>query len=284
MKFFQYIVKLASASAIIADKTIDISKYIYISVAETTNNHDNRIIEWPPKKRRKFSSAKPIGTDILEAKRRLTRSMAKKGLKDSDPAQNDTLDQPHEEKPMANHCFTIQISKRPNFTPLVETNNFRTDIRSTRENESNKNQSQKHNNKSITRSKTRSMTKSQSQNDKPQVEEGNTPNIHENLSEKKSTKAIAQIEYSAGEIIWAKLGHWPAWPAKIDRIYGVPNQMIEIVWFNDYRRSKLHRANVFKFFKYFDQFSSAANSTIGLECAVKEAVILESSRRFETQY
>lgn len=182
----------------------------------------------------------------------------------------------------SNQVVCIKISKqstsKPNGTEVIRMNTRST----TKENAKNINQSLRCNDKSVSQ-----LDGNRKFEEAPIALNQIVPTVNANhliVAKNVSTSAIAQIEYRIGEIVWAKLGHWPAWPAKIEQIYGVSNQMVEIFWFNDYRRSKLHKANVFKFFIFFDQFSSIASSTIGLECAIKEAVILEASRRIETRY
>lgn len=84
---------------------------------------------------------------------------------------------------------------------------------------------------------------------------------------KKNTIAI--IEYRLNEIVWCKLKGHPHWPGKI---VGCEKQKFEILWFNDYRKSKVFRSQLFKFNdQNFGEFSR--NSKIGLEKAIKEAII-----------
>lgn len=93
-------------------------------------------------------------------------------------------------------------------------------------------------------------------------------------------KIIAQPQFRINEIVWAKLGHFPSWPCKIERLYGIRNQMVEVLWFNDFRRSKMHVAMIYKFFDKFQEFSKDADLRVGLNRAIKEAIIYEASRRF----
>lgn len=82
---------------------------------------------------------------------------------------------------------------------------------------------------------------------------------------------IAVLDYSLHEIVWGKIRGWPHWPAKITSIEG---RRYEVIWFNDYRKSKLFRSQLFKFFKNYDEFSKLFDQKVGLETAAKEAVIL----------
>lgn len=84
------------------------------------------------------------------------------------------------------------------------------------------------------------------------------------------------IGVGVGEIVWGKLKGWPAWPARIKQISA---NKIEIVWFNDYRRSYVFKNQIFKFHANYEQFSKNAQTRIGLETAIKEAVLFAASRR-----
>lgn len=66
---------------------------------------------------------------------------------------------------------------------------------------------------------------------------------------------------------------FPAWPAKVDMIYGIRNQMCQITWFNDYRRSKILLSQCMKFHANFDEMSKLFGKHIGLETAAKEALM-----------
>lgn len=74
-------------------------------------------------------------------------------------------------------------------------------------------------------------------------------------------------------MIWAKLKGSPYWPAKIERIYGKSNQMLEIWWFNDYGRSKILESQAQPFLKHYGEHCKLFNQHIGLEAAAKEAVM-----------
>lgn len=91
--------------------------------------------------------------------------------------------------------------------------------------------------------------------------------------EKKDDRCVALMDFKVGEVIWAKMRGYPAWPAKIERIYGANHQMVEIFWFNDYRRSKILKAQCSKFHSEFETNSKIFNKHIGLETAAKEAMI-----------
>lgn len=81
---------------------------------------------------------------------------------------------------------------------------------------------------------------------------------------------IEKITFSIGEIVWAKIRGFKTWPAKIRSFPS--NKMAEVIWFNDYRRTKLYRSQLFKFLKHFDENSKYFSNTVGLETAAKEAL------------
>lgn len=85
--------------------------------------------------------------------------------------------------------------------------------------------------------------------------------------------AVSNEFYRVGQVVWAKLRCFPSWPAKIERICGDKKQLIEIYWFNDYRRSKVFRSQIFDFHKHFAEFAVDFDKHIGLEMAAKEALI-----------
>lgn len=84
--------------------------------------------------------------------------------------------------------------------------------------------------------------------------------------------------FRVGQVVWAKLRGFPCWPAKIERIGGEKKQFIEIFWFNDYRRSKVFRSQLFDFHKHFARFAIGFENHIGLETAAKEALIYLSRK------
>lgn len=102
---------------------------------------------------------------------------------------------------------------------------------------------------------------------------------HENNETKsKVDNQIALLDFKIGDVIWAKLSGHPIWPSKIERIYGIKHQMLEIVWFNDYRRSKIYKTQAQNFQKHAHLF----NTHIGLETAAKEAMIYIGSKMNKT--
>lgn len=66
---------------------------------------------------------------------------------------------------------------------------------------------------------------------------------------------------------------FPHWPAKIYSIYGSRNQMVEVWWFNDYRRTKMQISQMSNFFQNYEKLKPTFTNRIGLETAVKEAII-----------
>lgn len=92
-----------------------------------------------------------------------------------------------------------------------------------------------------------------------------------NSEEKMNSNIVAEV-YGLNEIIWGKLKGSVHWPAKIIAI--LPRQY-EVIWLNDYRKSKLFRSQMCKFTNSnFKQFSCNFGTTIGVETAAKEALIM----------
>lgn len=89
--------------------------------------------------------------------------------------------------------------------------------------------------------------------------------------------SLTLLGFSVGDIVWAKLRGSPFWPAKIERIYGTKLQMVEILWFNDYRRSKVYKTQIEQFLPNFAKNSKLFKQHIGLETAAKEAVLYVAS-------
>lgn len=84
---------------------------------------------------------------------------------------------------------------------------------------------------------------------------------------------IARIQFREGDVIWAKIRGSPHWPAKIEEILHGRTQMYKIYWFNDYRRSKVYGTQIQKFFDHFNEHENTIAHHVGLEMAVKEAII-----------
>lgn len=90
---------------------------------------------------------------------------------------------------------------------------------------------------------------------------------------------LALPDFSTNEIIWARIRGHPYWPAKVMRIYGVRLQMLEILWLNDYRRSKINKGQAKKFLKHFEEYAAAFSKHVGLETAAKEGMIYIASMK-----
>lgn len=103
-----------------------------------------------------------------------------------------------------------------------------------------------------------------------------TADASEPVRKEKNTNQSADIStefFRVGQVVWAKLRGFPCWPAKIERICGEKKHLIEIFWFNDYRRSKVFRSQIFDFNEHFAQFAVELKNHIGLETAAKEALM-----------
>lgn len=81
---------------------------------------------------------------------------------------------------------------------------------------------------------------------------------------------VMTLPFKIGEVVWGKIRGWPHWPAKIMRIYP---QQYEVEWFNDFRRTKLYRSQIYKFAFNFDLFSEKFDTTVGLREAAEQAMI-----------
>lgn len=80
--------------------------------------------------------------------------------------------------------------------------------------------------------------------------------------------------FSVGEVVWAKIRGYPHWPARINWL---TDRRAEVVWFNDYRRTKIYKFHLFKFLTHFDQFASKFNDTVGLQAAAQEGLMCLSN-------
>lgn len=81
---------------------------------------------------------------------------------------------------------------------------------------------------------------------------------------------IAHMDFKIGEIVWAKIKGHPHWPCVIKAF---DKKMVIVLWYNDYRQTKIYITQLFKFLKNFDNFSKLFNQRVGLETAAREALI-----------
>lgn len=77
-------------------------------------------------------------------------------------------------------------------------------------------------------------------------------------------------EFKLNEIIWAKIKGSPEWPAKIVDFPSA--KMALVVWFNDNRKTKVYRTQLYKFLINYDKFSVNFEKHIGLKTAAREAL------------
>lgn len=66
---------------------------------------------------------------------------------------------------------------------------------------------------------------------------------------------------------------FPSWPAKIKSFHG--SKMVTVVWFNDWRTTKIYRGQMLKFLEHFDACAKNFDKSVGLKSL--ESVGLESS-------
>lgn len=121
----------------------------------------------------------------------------------------------------------------------------------------------------------------ESNNDRVKLSTPTDKQLAENSNARKhnqcTVQEVATLHMKVGDIVWAKLSRAPYWPAKIERVYGIKNQMIEVVWFNEYRRSKIHKGQAEDFLLNFKKHVPKFNDFVGLETAAKEATIYAMS-------
>lgn len=94
--------------------------------------------------------------------------------------------------------------------------------------------------------------------------------VHQEKKNQNSNGVISKEQFSVGDVFWGKMRGWCHWPAKI---VAIDSKKIEVVWFNDYRRSKLFRTQLFNFYENSQEFTKKCTSNVGLDTAVKEALI-----------
>lgn len=81
---------------------------------------------------------------------------------------------------------------------------------------------------------------------------------------------IQTPDFKLNEIIWAEIKGFPGWPAKI--IDFPTPKMALVVWYNDHRRTKVFRTQLFKFLNNYDKFAVNFDTHIGLKTAAREAL------------
>lgn len=108
---------------------------------------------------------------------------------------------------------------------------------------------------------------------------GSTDEIIPQISE---TLTVAKPEFAVNEIIWAKLKGFCHWPARIDKVIRTHSgsTMYEVIWYNDNRRSKMYKLQVFKFLENFEQFAKKFDDVIGLKTAAYEAMYTYRQNNF----
>lgn len=109
-----------------------------------------------------------------------------------------------------------------------------------------------------------------------------TTSTHKIIATSTNNLQVAVIDFKIDEIVWAKIKGYPAWPAKV--LSFPSNKMVLVQWFNDYRKTKVYRTQLFKFLINFERFSTNFNRSVGLKTAAREALFVtvgcENSREF----
>lgn len=97
---------------------------------------------------------------------------------------------------------------------------------------------------------------------------GKAERPHSENSSNSCNTNVAKFQFSLNEIIWGKIRGSAHWPAKVINIKPIRNTtQYEVVWMNDYRKTKLFHSQMYKFHSNFDEFSAKCST------AVKEALI-----------
>lgn len=86
-----------------------------------------------------------------------------------------------------------------------------------------------------------------------------------------SESTIARIDFKVNEVVWAKIKGSVHWPAKIKSFPS--SKMVIVVWFNDYRTTKIYRTQLFKFLQNFDLYAQNFDNTVGLKTAAYEGLM-----------
>lgn len=89
---------------------------------------------------------------------------------------------------------------------------------------------------------------------------------------------IATQPFKVGEVIWGKIRGWNHWHCKIITI--LPRRY-EVIWYNDFRVTKLYRSQIYKFVPNFDLFAEKFDTTVGLRQAAEQAMLELMKRRPE---
>lgn len=113
---------------------------------------------------------------------------------------------------------------------------------------------------------------------KPKSISSNTINKSEQAKTVQSasqSNAVANMKFVPGEVVWCKIRGWSHWPGIIKTI---ENNKFNVLWFNDYRTSKVFHTQLFKFHLNFNEFTKKFGRVVGLETAAKEAVLYSMSK------
>lgn len=98
-----------------------------------------------------------------------------------------------------------------------------------------------------------------------------TNEMAQSVTKNDITQTVARIEYKINEVVFAKIKGYPHWPAKIKRFDS--NKMVTVVWFNDYRTTKIYKTQLSKFLVNFERLASTFDQHIGLKKAAHEGLI-----------
>lgn len=92
------------------------------------------------------------------------------------------------------------------------------------------------------------------------------------------SKAIVKMAFQIDDAVWVKIRGHPTWPAKIEKFHYGRTLMVDVFWFNDYRRTKVFGSQLQNFLLNLQTYKHTFQNHIGLETAVKEAMIYLTSK------
>lgn len=100
------------------------------------------------------------------------------------------------------------------------------------------------------------------------------PQIIEEIP-KITKKTIAIVDFKLKEVVWAKIRGSHHWPAEI---ISIKKRQYQVRWFNDYRTTNVFRTQLYKFKSNFHEFAKKFSTSIPLETAAKEALLVLANR------
>lgn len=103
--------------------------------------------------------------------------------------------------------------------------------------------------------------------------ENSNENDDTNKATGQKSNQIAKMAFQIDDIVWVKIRGFPTWPARVERFYYGRVLMVDVYWLNDYRRTKVFGSQLQNFHSHFQTYKHTFQDHVGLETAVKEALI-----------